>query len=66
MWENSEVCVAANEEKISEVAILEELSRVLGSSMFARSGRLGRFLRFTVEAALACKGHILKQYLIRH
>jgi len=64
MWENSEVCVAANEEKISEVAILEELSRVLGSSMFARSGRLGRFLRFTVEAALACKGHILKQYLI--
>jgi len=64
MSENSAVCVAANEEKISGQAIREELSRVLECAMFARSGRLGRFLRFTVEAALAGKGDILKEYLI--
>jgi TolB-like protein len=53
-----------NEEKISEEAIREELSRILESSMFIQSDRLGRFLRFTVETTLAGDSEILKEYLI--
>jgi hypothetical protein len=53
-----------SEYKISEQAIREELSRVLQSSMFAQSDRLGRFLRFTVETTLAGEADTLKEYLI--
>jgi hypothetical protein len=53
-----------SEDKISEQAIREELSRVLQSSMFAQSDRLGRFLRFTVETTLAGEADTLKEYLI--
>ncbi len=53
-----------NEEKISEEAIREELSRILESSMFIQSDRLGRFLRFTVETTLAGDSEILKEYVI--
>ena len=38
---------------IPECAIRDQLSRVLDSSVFVHSQRLSRFLRFTVEAALA-------------
>jgi hypothetical protein len=50
--------------KISEQAIREELSRVLESSVFAQSDRLGRFIRFTVETTLAGEAETLKEYLI--
>ena len=53
-----------SEGKISEQAIREELSRILQSSVFAQSDRLGRFLRFTVETTLAGAAETLKEYLI--
>jgi hypothetical protein len=53
-----------SEGKISEQAIREELSRVLQSSVFAQSDRLGRFLRFTTETTLAGAAETLKEYLI--
>jgi TolB-like protein len=55
---------AVDEERISEEAIREELSRILESSMFIQSDRLGRFLRFTVETTLAGNAEILKEYVI--
>ena len=59
--------VVASEPKddtISEQAIRDELSRILESSMFVQSDRLGRFLRFTVETTLAGEAEIMKEYLI--
>jgi hypothetical protein len=50
--------------KIAQEAIREELSRILESSIFAQSDRLGRFLRYTVETTLAGDGETLKEYLI--
>src|SRR5579859_6849813 len=52
------------ENAISEEAIRDELSRILESSMFVQSDRLGRFLRFTVETTLAGDAEMLKEYLI--
>jgi TolB-like protein len=49
---------------ISEEAIRVELSRILESSIFLQSKRLGRFLRFTIETTLAGEGEMLKEYLI--
>jgi TolB-like protein len=49
---------------ISEDAIRDELVRILESSIFVQSDRLGRFLRFTVETTLAGEGEMLKEYLI--
>ena len=51
-------------ETISEDAIHDELSRILESSIFVQSDRLGRFLRFTAEKTLAGEGEMLKEYLI--
>jgi TolB-like protein/Tfp pilus assembly protein PilF len=56
--------VANERESISEEAIRDELSRILESSMFVQSDRLGRFLRFTVETTLAGEEEMLKEYLI--
>ncbi|WP_051979051.1 response regulator [Edaphobacter aggregans] len=56
--------IAAQYDTISEEAIRNELSRILESSMFVQSDRLGRFLRFTVETTLAGDGQRLKEYLI--
>ena len=59
--------VVASEPKddtISEDAIRDELSRILESSMFVQSDRLGRFLRFTVETTLAGEAETMKEYLI--
>jgi TolB-like protein len=64
MRESLVIDEALNEEKISEEAIREELSRILDSSMFIQSDRLGRFLRFTVETTLAGDSEILKEYVI--
>ena len=61
---NSVMTEGKSEDKISEQAIREELSRVLQSSLFAQSDRLGRFLRFTVETTLAGEADTLKEYLI--
>ncbi|WP_433968594.1 hypothetical protein [Tunturiibacter gelidiferens] len=47
-------------ETISEDAIRDELSRILESSIFVQSDRLGRFLRFTVEKTLAGDGEMLR------
>ena len=58
------VSEAKNKGAISEEAIRDELARILESSMFVQSDRLGRFLRFTVETTLAGEAEILKEYLI--
>jgi TolB-like protein len=55
---------AKNKGSISEEAIRDEVSRILESSMFIQSERLGRFLRFTVETTLAGEAGSLKEYLI--
>jgi TolB-like protein/tetratricopeptide (TPR) repeat protein len=54
----------ANENKVSEGAIRQELTRILQSPIFAQSERLGRFLRFTVEHAIGGKEDGLKEYVI--
>jgi TolB-like protein len=51
-------------ETISEEAIRDELSRILESSLFVQSNRLGRFLQFTVNETIIGKGEMLKEYLI--
>jgi TolB-like protein len=51
-------------EACSEQEVRAELVRVLRSSPFVNSDRLARFLRFTVDAALAGQGDSLKEYLI--
>src|SRR5689334_16044114 len=50
-----------SDERIAEGAIRDELSRILESSMFVQSDRLGRFLRFTVETTLEGKADVLKE-----
>lgn len=49
---------------IPEAAIRAELCRILESSIFIQSDRLGRFLRFTVEKTVAGEGEALKEYVI--
>ena len=53
-----------SKDAIPEQAIRDQLSRILESSMFIQSERLGRFLRFTVETTLAGEAGSLKEYLI--
>jgi TolB-like protein len=55
---------AKNKDTISDEAIRDQVSRILESSTFVQSERLGRFLRFTVETTLAGKAETLKEYLI--
>jgi TolB-like protein len=49
---------------ISEATVREAVSRILKSSMFLRSERLGRFLQYTVETTLEGNAALLKEYLI--
>ena len=49
---------------ISRPAVLAELDKILASSTFIRSKRLGRFLRFTVEQYLEGRQNALKEYLV--
>ena len=54
----------ANGSAFSEDLIRAELARVLESSIFALSERLGRFLRFAVEHAISGSEDGLKEYVI--
>lgn len=51
-------------EGCSEEDIRAELARILQSTLFINSDRLARFLRFTVDSAIAGEGDSLKEYLI--
>src|ERR1700733_3613540 len=64
MGNGSVVSEPQDKEAISEEAIHDELGRILGSSMFVQSDKLGRFLRFTIETTLAGDAEMLKEYLI--
>jgi len=64
MREGSVINERTSEVNLPEKAIRDELSRILESSLFIQSDRLGRFLRFTVETTLAGDADTLKEYLI--
>ena len=49
---------------LSEQAIREQLTKLLRSRLFAKSERLGRFLKFTIDQVLAGKQDELKEYVI--
>ena len=51
-------------ENLSEQEIRAELDRLLQSALFLQSDRLGRFLRFAIENALAGNTDVLKEYVI--
>ena len=51
-------------ENLSEQEVRAELERLLQSAPFLQSGRLGRFLRFAIENALAGNTDLLKEYVI--
>ena len=53
-----------NERNIDQQVVREEVERILGSPIFAQSNRLARFLRYTVDTALAGNSAALKEYLI--
>src|SRR5580658_4709868 len=48
----------------SEQEIRAELDRLLQSTTFLQSDRLGRFLRFAIENALSGHADVLKEYVI--
>jgi TolB-like protein len=51
-------------EHLSQQEVRAELERLLQSALFLQSGRLGRFLRFAIENALAGNTDLLKEYVI--
>ena len=51
-------------ENLSEQEVRAELERLLQSAPFSQSGRLGRFLRFAIENALAGNTDLLKEFVI--
>jgi TolB-like protein len=51
-------------ESLSAQEIREELDRLLQSAIFLQSDRLGRFLRFAIEQAIAGNSDRLKEYVI--
>src|ERR1700674_1706181 len=64
MRENAVISKPTSEGEIAQEAIREELARILESSIFVQSDRLGRFLRYTIETTLAGDAETLKEYLI--
>ena len=44
--------------------IQDQLDRIMRSSLFVRSERMSRFLRFSVENSLASPGSAIKEYLV--
>ena len=64
MREYALISKPTSEGEIAQEAVREELSRILKSSIFVQSDRLGRFLRYTVETTLAGGAETLKEYLI--
>ena len=53
-----------NPTAISSSEVREELQRILTSDLFAKSPRLGNFLRFIVDSTLKGEGQQIKEYLI--
>src|SRR5271156_1465754 len=51
-------------ENLSQQEVRAELDRLLQSALFLQSDRLGRFLRFAIENALAGNTELLKEYVI--
>jgi len=56
--------VAGSPRPISGDSIRVQVEKILASPRFAHSERLKRFLRFTVDEALAGRGENLKEYVI--
>ena len=56
--------IVSTNDSLSEQAIREQLRKLLTSQIFAKSERLRRFLRFTVDQVLAGKQDELKEYVI--
>lgn len=54
----------SHNDALSRAAVAAQLERILASSTFVRSKRLGRFLRFTVEQCLDGRQNALKEYLV--
>jgi TolB-like protein/Flp pilus assembly protein TadD len=52
------------ENHFSRSVVEDQLQKVLGSKGFAQSPRMSRFLRFTVERALAGESDQLKEYVL--
>ncbi len=50
--------------RISAESVRTQLRKILSSAAFARSGRLARFLNFTVEQILEGNGNNLKEFVI--
>ncbi|MGC2403285.1 MAG: hypothetical protein WA510_26080 [Acidobacteriaceae bacterium] len=63
-YHHSGMAETATSENVSEQEVLAELGRLLQSAIFSQSDRLGRFLRFAIENALAGNGDLLKEYVI--
>ena len=57
-------CVSGATTPISGDSIRVHLEKILASPRFAQSGRLKRFLRFSVEEALAGRAENLKEYTL--
>ncbi|HYP14241.1 MAG TPA: hypothetical protein VEQ63_09980 [Bryobacteraceae bacterium] len=55
---------AASPAGFAPEAVLGQLEKILTSTSFVRSKRLGRFLRFTVEQCLEGRQGALKEYLV--
>ena len=53
-----------NNHTISEDAIRNQLSRILGSSIFVQSERPGQFLRFAIGASLENKAETLRESVV--
>ena len=64
MSENAGSSGWVSDSGIAEEEIRDEVSRILASPIFVQSDRLGRFLRYTVETALAGEEKTLKEYRI--
>src|SRR6202162_1459194 len=64
MRQHAVISGPTSEGEIAQEAIREELARILESSIFIQSDRLGRFLRYTIETTLEGDAKTLKEYLI--
>ncbi len=54
----------ASKAGIPQTGVRQQLEKILAHDLFARSERMGRFLRFAVEQTLAGKADELKDYLL--
>jgi TolB-like protein/Tfp pilus assembly protein PilF len=63
-WDSLDSDDRSKGDEIPETLIREQLSRILQSSTFVQSNRLGRFLRFVVGKTLSGEASVLKEYVI--